>query len=154
MQTETGGRVKRVSELIGPEPFMLTYGDGVSDVDIGRLLEFHRAHGKLATMTAVRHPARFGVASLEEDTVTRFDEKPKIGEGWVNGGFFVLEPGVADYIEGDLTAWEREPMRRLAADRQLVAYRHDGFWQSMDTVRDVRLLEDLWQSGEAPWKVW
>lgn len=154
MQTETGGRVKRASELMGPEPFMLTYGDGVSDVDIGRLLEFHRAHGKLATMTAVRHPARFGVVSLEGDTVTRFDEKPKIGEGWVNGGFFVLEPGVADYIDGDLTAWEREPMRRLAADRQIVAYRHDGFWQSMDTVRDVRLLEGLWQSGEAPWKVW
>jgi glucose-1-phosphate cytidylyltransferase len=153
-RTETGGRVKRAARSIGAQPFMLTYGDGVSNVDIRRLVEFHRGHGKLATMTAIRHPARFGVVGLEGDTVVRFEEKPQIGEEWVNGGFFVLEPGVESYVDGDSTAWEREPMQRLAKDGQLVAYQHEGFWQSMDTLRDVRLLESLWQTGKAPWKVW
>jgi glucose-1-phosphate cytidylyltransferase len=152
--TETGGRVKRVAPLVGDETFMLTYGDGVADIDIGRLLEFHRSHGKLATITAVRPPARFGGLQFEGDDVSRFDEKPQIGEGWINGGFFVLEPGVMDYIDGDDAIFEREPLERLAEDRQLVAYRHDEFWQCMDTLRDVRILNGLWQSGRAPWKVW
>jgi glucose-1-phosphate cytidylyltransferase len=152
--TETGGRVRRVAEFVGGETFMLTYGDGVSSIDIRRLVEFHRAHGKLATVTAVRPPARFGGMIFEGSRVVRFEEKPQIGEGWINGGFFVLEPGVRDYIEGDETVFEREPLERLAADGQLMAYHHDGFWQCMDTLRDVRLLESLWQSGEAQWKVW
>ena len=154
LHTQTGGRVKRMARFIGNETFMLTYGDGVANVDIRRLLAFHRSHGKLATVTAVRPPARFGSIVLEGDLVHRFREKPQIGEGWINGGFFVLEPGVADYVDGDDTIWEGEPMERLAADGQLMAYRHDGFWQCMDTLRDVRFLERLWQSGEVPWKLW
>jgi glucose-1-phosphate cytidylyltransferase len=133
---------------------MLTYGDGVSGQKIPDLLEFHRKHGKLATVTAVRPPARFGELRFNGTEVVRFEEKPQIGEGWINGGFFVLEPQVLDYISGDDTVFEQEPLERLAADGQLVAYRHEGFWQCMDTLRDVRLLESLWQKGQAYWKAW
>jgi len=154
IDTQTGGRIKRLESWLDDGTFMLTYGDGVADVDLGQLLEFHRGHGKLATVTAVRPPARFGGLVFEGDLVTEFTEKPQIGEGWINGGFFILEPQVLDYIDGDETIWEREPLERLAEDGQLAAYRHDGFWQPMDTLRDVRLLESLWQSGEVPWKVW
>jgi glucose-1-phosphate cytidylyltransferase len=152
--TETGGRIKRLESWIGGETFMLTYGDGVANVNVRKLLDFHRSHGKLATVTAVRPPARFGGLSFNGNLVCQFDEKPQIGEGWINGGFFVLEPGVLEYIDGDDSIWEREPLERLAAEEQLVAYRHDGFWQCMDTLRDVRLLESLWRSGDVPWKVW
>jgi len=154
LQTQTGGRIKRLQSWLQDETFMMTYGDGVADVDIRRLLEFHRSHGKLATVTAVRPPARFGGLSFEGDHVTHFVEKPQIGEGWINGGFFVLEPQVLEYIDGDDMQFEREPLERLAADEQLVAHRHDGFWQCTDTLRDVRLLESLWQSGDVPWKLW
>jgi glucose-1-phosphate cytidylyltransferase len=154
IETQTGGRIKRLAEYVHDETFMLTYGDGLADVHCRELVEFHRAHGKLATVTAVRPPARFGGLLFEGDLVVEFTEKPQIGEGWINGGFFVLEPGVLDYIDGDETIWEREPLERLAAEGQLVAFRHDGFWQPMDTLRDVRLLESMWQSGDVPWKVW
>lgn len=154
LETETGGRVKRVAEFVGPETFMLTYGDGVSSLDIKELLAFHRSHGKLATITAARPPARFGGMLFDGNRVTRFEEKPQIGEGWINGGFFVLEPGVIDYIESDETIFERDPLERLAREGQLMAYKHEGFWQCMDTVRDVKRLEGLWQSGQAQWKVW
>ena len=152
--TQTGGRIKRLHSLIGNERFMLTYGDGVANVDIKRLVAFHKAHGKLATVTAVRPPSRFGRIVFDGDRVVEFTEKPQTSEGWINGGFFVLEPAVFDYIEGDETYWEREPLERLAADGQLVAYRHEGFWQPMDTLREKRLLNELWNKGEAPWKVW
>jgi len=152
--TQTGGRLKRAARFIGAEPFLLTYGDGVADVDIGRLLAFHRAQGRLATVTAVRPPARFGGLVFAGDLVTQFTEKPQAGEGWINGGFFVLQPEVADYIAGDETAWERAPIERLACEGQLAVFRHEGFWQCMDTLRDVRLLESLWQEGRAPWKHW
>ncbi len=154
LQTQTGGRVKQLAPWIGGETFMLTYGDGVCDADIRDLLRFHQTHGRLATVTAVRPPSRFGGLSFDGDLVTEFSEKPQIGEGWINGGFFVLEPGGLDYIEGDDTIFEREPLERLAKDGQLVAYRHTGFWQCVDSLRDVRLLESLWASGKAPWKVW
>ncbi len=153
-QTQTGGRLKRLQGLIGQETFMMTYGDGVSNVDLKRLLEFHRSHKKLATVTAVRPPARFGGLVFDGDLIKEFTEKPQVGEGWINGGFFVFEPQVFDYLDGDDTILEREPLERLAKDRQLVAYRHDNFWQCMDTLRDTRLLESLWQTGKAPWKVW
>jgi glucose-1-phosphate cytidylyltransferase len=152
--TQTGGRIKRLASWVRGGTFMMTYGDGLSNVDLRRLLAFHRRHGRLATVTAVRPPARFGGLSFSGDLVRTFVEKPQIGEGWINGGFFVLEPGALDYIAGDDTPWEHEPLERLAADGQLVAYRHDDFWQCMDTLRDVRLLESLWQTGRAPWKVW
>lgn len=152
--TLTGGRIKRLAPHLGNETFMLTWGDGVSDINLDELLAFHRSHGKLATLTAVRPPARFGHLAFEGDMVQRFTEKPQTSEGWINGAFFVLEPEVFDYIDGDDTQWEREPLERLAAEGQLMAYRHNGFWQCMDTLRDKRLLENLWQSGEAPWKVW
>jgi glucose-1-phosphate cytidylyltransferase len=152
--TETGGRVLRLKDWIGNETFMLTYGDGVADVDIKTLVKFHRSQERLATVTAVRPPARFGALHFEEDRVTSFSEKPQAETGWINGGFFVLEPGVFDYIEGDRTIWERRPLERLAAEGQLAGYRHDGFWQPMDTLREKRLLEGLWLSGNAPWKVW
>jgi glucose-1-phosphate cytidylyltransferase len=152
--TQTGGRIKQIAEFIGDEPFMLTYGDGVCDVDPRELLRFHRAHGKLATLTAVRPPARFGNLEIEGHKVAMFAEKPQAGEGWINGGFFVLEPQVREYIAGGDTIWEREPMERLAMDGQLVAYLHEGFWQCMDTARDLRFLESLWAEGDAPWKVW
>jgi glucose-1-phosphate cytidylyltransferase len=153
-ETMTGGRVKRILEHVGRQTLMLTYGDGVANVDLAGLLAFHRAQGRLATVTAVRPPARFGGITLDGDAVARFEEKPQVGEGWINGGFFVLEPGVADYVPGDQTVFEREPLERLARDHQLSAFRHDGFWQCMDTLRDVRLLESLWATGEAPWRVW
>lgn len=152
--TQTGGRIKRLATWIGGETFMLTYGDGVANVNLPELVAFHKRHGRLATVTAVRPPARFGGLTFNGDQVTRFVEKPQIGEGWINGGFFVLEPEVLDYIQGDETLWEREPLERLAQDGQLMAYRHEGFWQGMDTLRDVRLVEGLWQEGRAPWKVW
>ena len=152
--TATGGRIKRLQPYLGDETFMLTWGDGVANIDLKRLLEFHRRHGKLATVTAVRPPARFGRIELDGDCVSEFSEKPQLSEGWINGAFFVLEPGVFDYVAGDDTQWEREPMENLAKDGQLMAYRHDGFWQCMDTLRDKKLLEDLWERGDAPWKVW
>jgi glucose-1-phosphate cytidylyltransferase len=150
--TETGGRIKRLSPYMGDSTFMLTWGDGVADIDLHRLLEFHRAHGRLATVTAVRPPARFGHLEFDGDLITEFSEKPQLGEGWINGAFFVLEPGVFDYIDGD-QQWERQPLERLARDRQLVGYRHDSFWQCMDTLRDKKLLEEFWSNG-APWRIW
>jgi len=150
--TATGGRIRRLLPYLGRETFMLTYGDGVSDVDITQLLAFHRRHGKIATVTAVRPPARFGELTFFGDLVTRFHEKPQTGEGWINGGFFVLEPEVIEYIDGDDTTFEHEPLERLSRDGQLVAYRHDGFWQCMDTLRDVKYLERLWEEGQAPWR--
>ena len=154
LTTQTGGRVKQVAQFVGGGTFMLTYGDGVCDLDFRSLLEFHRRHGKLATVTAVRPPARFGNLDFEGDLVSKVEEKPQADEGWINGGFFVLEPGVAHYIEGPDTVWERAPMERLAEDGQLAVYRHSGFWQCMDTMRDLRLLERLWTEGSRPWKVW
>jgi glucose-1-phosphate cytidylyltransferase len=153
-KTATGGRIKRLAPYLGKETFMLTWGDGVCDIDLRKLLEFHRSHGRLATITAVRPPARFGKLTLEENRVVDFSEKPQLDEGWINGAFFVLEPGVIDYIEGDDTPWEKDPLERLAADGQLMAYKHDSFWQCMDTLRDRVLLENLWQSGNASWKTW
>ncbi|MGQ9826405.1 MAG: glucose-1-phosphate cytidylyltransferase [Roseiflexus sp.] len=152
--TNTGGRIKRLAPYLGNETFMLTWGDGVSDVNLHALLEFHRSHGKLATLTAVRPPARFGHLELDGDRITEFNEKPQTGEGWINGAFFVLEPAVFDYIDGDDTAWEREPLQRLAREGQLMAYKHTSFWQCMDTLRDKKLLESLWQTGKAPWRIW
>jgi glucose-1-phosphate cytidylyltransferase len=152
--TQTGGRLKRLASWVNDGTFMMTYGDGVANIDLTRLLAFHRAHGKLATVTAVRPPARFGGLSFDGDLVRSFTEKPQIGEGWINGGFFVLEPGVLDFIVGDETPWEHAPLERLAAAGELVAYRHEEFWQCMDTLRDLRLLEGLWQDGGAPWKLW
>jgi glucose-1-phosphate cytidylyltransferase len=154
MHTLTGGRIKRLADWMGKGTFMMTWGDGVADVNLDKLLEFHRSHGKLATMTAVRPPARYGVIEFEGDQVANFLEKPQTSEGWINGAFFVLEPGVFDYIEGDNVMFEHEPMRRLAADGQLMAYKHDSFWQCMDTVREKQILQNYWDSGKAPWKVW
>ena len=154
-RTQTGGRVRRIMEYVGREPILLTYGDGVSNVDITRLLAFHRSHGKAATVTATRPPARFGGLSFNESRVTNFIEKPQIGEGWINGGFFVFEPRVRDYLgDRDEMVLEREPMERLAEDHELVAYPHEDFWQCMDTLRDKKLLETLWDGGAAPWKIW
>jgi glucose-1-phosphate cytidylyltransferase len=154
MSTMTGGRIKRLEPYMGGETFMLTWGDGVSNVNLDDLLAFHRSHGKLATMTAVRPPARFGHMEFAGDEIVRFTEKPQTAEGWINGAFFVLEPEVFDYIDGDATQFEKEPLERLAAEHQLMAYRHYDFWQCMDTLRDKKLLEDLWQTGNAPWKIW
>ena len=154
--TMTGGRLKRVREYIGSETFCFTYGDGVSDINITRLIEFHREQKALATLTAVQPPGRFGTFSLSEKQtkVISFREKPQ-GEGaWINGGFFVLEPAAIDYIEGDMTVWEREPLQSLARDGMLAAYKHDGFWHPMDTLRDRKVLEQMWTSGSVPWKVW
>jgi glucose-1-phosphate cytidylyltransferase len=148
-ETATGGRIKRLAPHMGDGTFMLTWGDG----DLDALLAFHRGHGKLATLTAVRPPARFGHLELDGDRIGEFSEKPQIGEGWINGAFFVLEPGIFDYIDGDPTQWEREPLERLARDNQLMAYRHNDFWQCMDTIRDKKLLEELWKNG-APWRTW
>jgi len=152
--TMTGGRVKRLAPYIGNETFLLAWGDGVFDIDLRDLVAFHRSHGKLATLAAVRPPARFGHLVLRGNQVVQFIEKPQTLEGWINGGVFVLEPEVFEYIDGDDTQWEREPLERLAARGQLIAYLHTSFWQCMDTLRDKRLLESLWQSGNAPWKVW
>lgn len=153
--TQTGGRLKRVRpQLTEGEPFCMTYGDGLSDVDIAATVAFHKSHGKLATMTVVRPPARFGAVDIQGDQIVAFREKHQAGEGYVNGGFFVLSPPALDYVTGDDTAWESAPLERLARDGQLMCFRHDGFWQAMDTLRDRNLLEDLWQSGRAPWKSW
>ena len=154
LKTQTGGRIKRLAPLLRDGTFMLSWGDGVSDVDLHELLAFHRSHGRLCTLTAVRPPARFGHLELDGDRIAAFDEKPQTGEGWINGAFFVCEPGIFDYIEGDATHFELEPLQNLAKDGELMAYRHHGFWQCMDTVREKHLLDRLWQDGEAPWKVW
>lgn len=154
LKTQTGGRIKRLAPYLGGETFMLTWGDGLSNVNLHDLLAFHRAHGKLATLTAVRPPARYGYMHFDGDQVVEFMEKPQLMEGWINGAFFVLEPGVFDYIEGDETVWEREPMEGLARDGQLMAYKHASFWQCMDTLREKHILETIWQSGQAPWKIW
>jgi len=154
LNTMTGGRIKRLEPYMGDSTFMLTWGDGVSTVDLERLLAFHRHHGRLITMTAVRPPARYGHMEFEGDRIREFTEKPQTAEGWINGAFFVVEPQVFDYIDGDDTQFEKEPLERLAADGELMAYRHEGFWQCMDTRRDKYVLEKLWDSGEAPWKIW
>ena len=154
LYTNTGGRIKRLVPYMGNETFMLTWGDGVSNINLNELLEFHRSHGKIATLTAVRPPARFGHLDLEGDQIVEFSEKPQTREGWINGAFFVLEPEVFDYIDGDDTQWEKEPLERLAKDGQLMAYKHHDFWQCMDTLRDKRRLEGLWSTGNAPWKTW
>jgi glucose-1-phosphate cytidylyltransferase len=155
-KTMTGGRLKRVKEYVGNETFCMTYGDGVADIDLTRLIDFHRREGVMATLTAVQPPGRFGAFRLdgEANKVLSFKEKPKGDGAWINGGFFVLEPGVIDYIADDGTTWEQEPMQDLARDGKLSAYKHAGFWQSMDTLRDKNVLEELWQSGRAPWKIW
>lgn len=151
----TGGRLHRLEPILRKEgPFMVTYGDGVSNVDITKLVEFHKSHGKLATVTAVRPPARFGTMAFDGDQVVDFKEKPQTGEGWINGGFFVFEPEVFDYLNGDSTILEKEPLERLAKDGQLMAYRHEGFWHPMDTLRDKNGLHDAWMAGEAQWKTW
>ncbi len=153
--TMTGGRLRRVRDYLpDDEPFCFTYGDGVSDVDISATVAFHRAHGRMATMTVVRPPGRFGSVTVESTAVTAFQEKPLGDGGWINGGYFVLSKRVIDYLEGDDTIFEQEPLRRLTADRELSAYQHTGFWQCMDTLRDKRTLEELWAGGDAPWKVW
>lgn len=153
-ETLTGGRVKRLKPHLGDGTFMLTWGDGVSDVDLNTLLAFHKSHGKLATVTAVRPPARYGHMRFEGDRVAAFEEKPQTAEGWINGAFFVLEPQVFDYIEGDMVMFEHAPLENLAKDGQLMAYKHDGFWAAMDTLRDKHILEQLWQTGGRPWAVW
>jgi glucose-1-phosphate cytidylyltransferase len=154
LRTQNGGRVKRLGDQLADATFMVTYGDGVSNVDLADVLRFHRAHGKLATVTAVRPPARFGGLIFDRDLVAEFTEKSQIGEGWINGGFMVFEPAVLEYLSGDESTLEIDALERLAQDRQLAAYRHEGFWQCMDTVRDRKLLESLWNSGDAPWKNW
>ena len=153
--TMTGGRIKRAASYIGDETFCLTYGDCVSDLDIGKLVDAHRSYGALATLTAVQPPGRFGVLTLEGDHwISRFMEKPRGDGGWANGGFFVCEPAVFDYVAGDATIWEREPLQTLAHEGKLAAYKHDGYWQNMDTLRDKVVLDRLWEAGEPPWKVW
>ncbi|MCZ7525026.1 MAG: glucose-1-phosphate cytidylyltransferase [Acidimicrobiia bacterium] len=154
LMTATGGRIKRLAPYLDDGTFMLTWGDGVSDLDPDDLLAFHRSHGKLCTLTAVRPPARFGHLTLDGERIVEFSEKPQTGEGWINGAFFVCEPEIFDYIEGDDTQFEHAPLETLAKDGQLMAYRYDGFWQCMDTLRDRKLLEKLWETGQAPWKVW
>jgi glucose-1-phosphate cytidylyltransferase len=154
LTTQTGGRLKRLAPWIGNEAFMLTYGDGVSDVNLPELLAFHQPHGRLATVTAVRPPARFGEIVLADRDVVRFSEKPQVGEGWINGGFMVCEPGVLSHIANDDSSLERDALEQLASKQQLAAYRHAGFWQSMDTMRDVRVLETHWHGGHAPWAMW
>lgn len=153
-ETQTGGRLKRVAPYVGSETFCFTYGDGVSDLDLRGLIAYHRSHGRLATVTAIQPPGRYGALQIDGEAVSTFQEKPAGDGAWINGGFFVLEPGVFDYIDGDATAWESEPLQRLAAASQLSAYRHGGFWQAMDTLRDKNHLEALWASGAAPWKTW
>jgi glucose-1-phosphate cytidylyltransferase len=154
LNTLTGGRIKRLEPSLKNETFMVTYGDGVSDIDLQHLLQFHRSHGRLATVTAVRPPARFGGLIFDGDRVSDFTEKPQAGEGWINGGFLVFEPGVFAYLQEDQSSLETHALEALAADGQLMAYRHDRFWQCMDTLRDLRQLESFWQSGQPPWKVW
>lgn len=152
--TMTGGRIKRVRDYLGTEDFCLTYGDGVADVNIQELLAFHKEHGKLCSLTAIRPPGRFGALNIEGNAIKSFQEKPDGDGAWINGGFFVLNPKVLDLISGDQTIWEREPMEKLASTNNLCAYQHKGFWQPMDTLRDKNYLEDLWQQGKAPWRTW
>ena len=152
--TQTGGRLKRLQSWLEDGAFMITYGDGVGNVDLNLLLEFHQAQKLIGTMTVVRPPARFGSVSFNGDIVSKFTEKPQIGEGWINGGFFVFEPEIFNYLEGDKTILEAHGLEKLAEDRQLAAYKHENFWQCMDTLRDKNLLEKLWQKGNAPWRVW
>jgi len=154
LNTMTGGRLLRVRDYVGQERFCLTYGDGVANVDIRALIRFHASHGRHATVTAIQPPARFGALDIDDDVVSHFEEKPKGDGRWINGGFFVLEPAVFDYIEGDATVWEQEPLKRLSQEGQLAAYRHSGYWEAMDTLRDKNHLEELWASDRAPWKVW
>lgn len=154
LSTMTGGRLKRVRQWLGDEPFFFTYGDGVADIDLHALLEFHRSHGKLATVTTVRPPARFGNIGFAEERITEFYEKPETGEGWINGGYFVLDPKAIDYIDGDDTVWEQDPIRRLVADEQMMGYRHAGFWSCMDTLKEKNLLENLWAKPNTPWRIW
>ncbi len=155
LETQTGGRLKRMQPYLDGDTFLLTYGDGVSNVDLRGLVEFHRSHGRLATVTAVRPPARFGALDIEDGRVVQFREKPQLEAGWINGGFFVLEPGVFDYIdEDDDVVWEQQPLERLAEQNQLMAYQHDSFWLGVDTLRDKRLLESMWKAGDPPWRVW
>ena len=150
----TGGRIKRLENYLRDSTFMVTYGDGVSDINVRELLEFHKSHGKLATVTAVHPPARFGELLINEDFSTEFTEKPQTQDGWINGGFTVFEPAVLDYLHGDSSVMERDVLERLAGEKQLMAYCHDGFWQCMDTLRDKKYLENLWEKGDSPWKVW
>lgn len=150
----TGGRIRRIKDYLDEDEFCLTYGDGIGDVDITRLIEFHRQQGRKGTLTAVQPPGRFGSLAMNGDKVSDFEEKPRGDGGWINGGFFVLSKEVIDYIDGDSTVWEQEPMKRLADEGQLCAFQHYGFWQPMDTLRDKNALEELWSSGSAPWKVW
>lgn len=154
VETLTGGRIKRLQPWLAGEAFLVTYGDGVSNIDFTQLLEFHRRHKCLATVTAVRPPARFGGLMMDGPRVASFNEKPQAGEGWINGGFMVFEPGVMDYLSGDTCSLEAEALPRLAADGQLYAYRHDDFWQCMDTLREKNYLEKLWRDGDAPWRTW
>jgi len=155
LYTQTAGRLKRLRKWVAnDEAFIFTYGDGVADLDIQALLRFHKAHGKLATVTTVRSPARFGRIVFEEDRIAEFYEKPGAGEGWINGGYFVLNPKAIDYVSGDEATWERDPVERLAHDGQLMGYRHYGFWSCMDTIKEKNMLEELWASGKAPWKIW
>jgi glucose-1-phosphate cytidylyltransferase len=154
LHTQTGGRLKRLRSWIGNKTFMMTYGDGVANVDIRKLVEFHQKHGRLATVTAVRPPARFGRIQMEGNRVTDFVEKSQMGEGWINGGFFVLEPEVLELIDDDQMLFEHKPLETLAKKGQLMAYKHEGFWQCVDTLRDLRFLQEKWESGQAPWKVW
>jgi glucose-1-phosphate cytidylyltransferase len=153
-ETLTGGRLRRVREYVGNDSFCFTYGDGVADIDIAKLIAFHRSKGKLATLIAIQPPGRYGAINIDESQVTNFTEKPAGDGAWVNGGFFVLEPEVMDYVAGDQTSWESEALVALSGRRNLAAYKHNGFWQAMDTLRDKNQLEELWQSGKAPWKVW
>jgi glucose-1-phosphate cytidylyltransferase len=154
METNTGGRLKRLAHHLSDSTFMVTYGDGVTNLDLRALLEFHRAEGRIATVTAVRPPARFGGLIFDGNLVSEFTEKPQIGEGWINGGFMIFEPGIFDYLHDDTTSLEADTLEQLSLDRQLAAYRHGGFWQCMDTLRDKRQLESMWQSERPPWKVW
>lgn len=155
LNTMTGGRIKRVKDYIGDEAFLLTYGDGVSDVDINELVKFHKSHGRIATITAIQPGGRFGMLDIDEsESIENFKEKSKEDGGWINGGFMFLEPKIIDYVEGDATTFEREPLETVAQEGQLKAYKHHGFWQCMDTLRDKELLEKLWANGQAPWKVW
>ena len=153
-ETMTGGRLKRISQFVGGQDFCMTYGDGVSNVNIAKLVDFHRAHGKLCTVTAARPGARFGALGLEGESVTHFQEKPLGDGGYINGGFFVVSPKCLEYIDGDSMVWEQEPMKKLAENGQMKAFLHDDFWLPMDTVRDRQQLEGLWQTGKAPWKIW
>jgi len=154
LESQTGGRLKRLSRWLSDGTFLMTYGDGVAGLDVNDLLAFHRSHGRLATVTAVRPPARFGALELDGDLVGSFSEKPQAGGGWINGGFFVLEPKVLEYLDGDASIFEHQALERLAREGQLAAFRHEGFWQCMDTMRDVRLLNTLWEEERAPWAVW